>query len=303
VCKDCGQGFRCPRCSVSLTFHRAARRLCCHYCEYQAPVPTVCPACQGDKIQPVGRGTEKIEEEVRALVPAGRVSRMDRDTTRRKGAHERILQGFQGQELDILIGTQMIAKGHDIPEVTLVGVILADVALDLPDFRAAERTFQLLVQVAGRAGRGSWPGRVLIQTFHPDHYCIRTVCTQHYREFYDQEILFRKELHYPPFSRMVNLRLIGPVEEEVQGAAARMGQSARRILAANPSRYRDLEVLGPSQAPLARIRGRYRYHCFLKGNPARLLLAFTREVLSDCRDLISRGKVQLEIDVDPIQLL
>jgi len=303
VCKACGHLWRCPHCSVSLTYHRQKKRLCCHYCEHQAPVPVQCPACQATDLQPVGRGTERIEEEIKALAPQARVSRMDRDTTRRKGSHERILRQFEGEELDLLIGTQMIAKGHDIPEVTLVGVILADVALDLPDFRAAERTFQLLLQVAGRAGRGDWPGRVLIQTFHPDHYCIQAACRQGYREFYDQELRFREELRYPPFSRIVNLRLTGTREEEVRAAADLLGESARSIQAGSASTYRDMEVLGPSQAPLARIRGRYRYQCFLKGSPPQRLLAFTREVLADCRHSLARGNVHLEIDVDPIQLL
>lgn len=303
ACKGCGHLFRCPRCSVSLTYHRLIKRLCCHYCEYQRPTPLDCPACQGTDLQPVGRGTERIEEEIRSLAPQARASRMDRDTTRRKGAHERILRQFEGEELDLLIGTQMIAKGHDIPEVTLVGVILADVSLDLPDFRAAERTFQLLLQVSGRAGRGDWPGRVLIQTFHPEHYCVRAACRQDYRDFYDQEILFREELGYPPFSRMVNLRLTGPVEEQVRAEAERLGETARSILAGDRTAFRDMEVLGPSLAPLARIRGRYRYHCFLKGSPPHRLLAFTRQVLADCNLRLTRSRMQLEVDVDPIQVL
>jgi len=228
---------------------------------------------------------------------------MDRDTTRRKGAHEQILKKFQGEEMDILIGTQMIAKGHDIPEIILVGVILADVALDLPDFRASERTFQLLLQVAGRAGRGPWPGNVLIQTYHPDHYSIRAACEQDYKAFYDQEVAFREELNYPPFSRLVGIRVTGQVEEKVEQAIERIAQEARKLQQKKPSHYQGLEVLGPSRAPLAKLRGRFRYHCFLKGNPPGTLLAFTKEILSGIQGSDSAGSVHLEVDVDPVQVL
>jgi len=210
---------------------------------------------------------------------------------------------FRKGELDTLIGTQMIAKGHDIPEVTLVGVILADVSLDLPDFRASERTFQLLLQVSGRAGRGPWPGEVLIQTYHPEHYSIQAVSLQDYEGFYDQELSFRKELNYPPFSRMVNLRVSGADEETARSAAHRIGEVARSILDNRPADYPGIEILGPSQAPLGRLRGRFRHHCFLRGNPPRLLLAFTREIVSASKAAFSGGRVKLEGDVDPVQVL
>ena len=303
ICRACGHLFQCPHCSVSLTFHRARNRLCCHYCEYGKILPNRCPACQGIDIQPVGRGTERIEEEIKALSSTARVGRMDRDTTRKKGAHEQILQQFQGEELDILIGTQMITKGHDIPEVTLVGAILADASLDLPDFRASERTFQLLLQVAGRAGRGPWPGRVVIQTYHPDHYAIQSVCKQDYKAFYEKEVAFRRELGYPPFARMVNLRLTGREEEKVKRTASRVGDTARSLLAEYPRRYPGIEVLGPSQAPLSRLRERFRYNCFVKGNPPRTLLTLTKEILGRSKPFLSGGKVNLEVDVDPIQVL
>jgi primosomal protein N' (replication factor Y) len=228
---------------------------------------------------------------------------MDRDTTRKRGAHERILSGFRGEDLDILIGTQMIAKGHDIPEITLVGVILADVSLDLPDFRASERTLQLLMQVAGRSGRGKWPGQVLIQSYHPDHYCLESVCRHDYRQFYEKEIACRKELDYPPFSRMVNLRLTGKSEEVTQRAARRMGEVIESIQGAHASQYRSVEILGPSLAPLARLRDRFRYHCFLKGRTPKTLLSFTREILSRRKEFLPSTRVQLEVDVDPVQVL
>ncbi len=303
ICTDCGYLFRCPHCNVSLTFHRANKKLCCHYCEYQTPTPAQCPTCLSNAVHPVGKGTERIEEEIQTIVPQALIGRMDRDTTRKKNAHEKILKQFQGDDLNILIGTQMIAKGHDIPEVTLVGVIQADVSLDLPDFRASERTFQLLMQVSGRAGRGQWPGQVFIQTYHPDHYSIQSASQHDYKTFYEQELVFRKELNYPPFSRMVNLRITGPEEELTQQAAHRIGALARSLLERNNSKYSNLEILGPSPAPLSRLRGRFRFHCFLKGAPSKLLLSFTKEIVSKCQPILLAGKLHLEIDVDPIQVL
>lgn len=303
ACRDCGHLVRCPNCSVSLTLHQAKKRLCCHYCEYQTVPPSQCPSCQGLDVQPVGKGTEKIEEEIGALLPQARIGRMDRDTTRTKGAHEKILSRFRGVDLDILIGTQMIAKGHDIPEITLVGVVLADVSLDLPDFRASERTLQLLMQVAGRAGRGEWPGQVLIQSYHPDHACIKSACLHDFKRFYEQEIATRKELDYPPFCRMVNLRITGKSEEAAQKAARRMGELAHKIREENTPLYRGIEILGPALAPLARLRDRYRFHCFLKGKSPRTLLAFTREILARRKRFLPSTSVQLEVDVDPVQVL
>ena len=197
----------------------------------------------------------------------------------------------------------MITKGHDIPEVTLVGVILADVSLDLPDFRASERTMQLLMQVAGRAGRGAWPGRVLIQSYHPDHYCIDSVVRHDFKGFYEQELAARKELAYPPFSRMVNIRITGRNEEAVQRAARRMAQIARTIQNRSGRAYGAIEILGPSIAPLARLRDRFRFHCFLKGKTPGTLLAFTRELLARRKEFLPSSRLQLEVDVDPIQVL
>jgi len=303
ICNGCGHLFRCPRCSVTLTFHRSRKRICCHYCEHHDSPPNRCPACGGMNIQAVGKGTERIEEEIQALLPHARVGRMDRDTTRKRGAHARLLERFRGDDLDILIGTQMIAKGHDIPDITLVGVVLADVSLDLPDFRATERSFQLLLQVAGRAGRGPWPGQVLVQTRHPDHYCLSTLVCHDYGKFYEQEIEVRRELNYPPFSRMVNLRVSGLDDQKTSRAASRIGDLARSALQDAPFRGAALEILGPSQAPLGRLRGRFRYHCFLKGTPPRLLLSLAREVTGRAKPFLERNKIQLEVDVDPIQVL
>lgn len=304
VCRDCGFLFRCPNCSVALTYHLAGKRLCCHYCEHHAPAPERCPRCSSMQIEPVGRGTERVEKELSALLSGARIARMDRDTTRRKGSHETILAGFRQGEIDVLIGTQMIAKGHDIPGVTCVGVISADVSLDLPDFRAAERTFHLLTQVAGRAGRGQWPGKVFIQTLHPENYCIRAVEHHDYKLFYSREIAFRKELSYPPFSRMINIRVSGTREDQAREAAMRVADVGRNILEKHPERYSgSIQVLGPASAPLARLRGQYRFQCFFKGSRARSLHLFTKDLLGDLQPVLSGKGVRVDVDVDPVQVL
>jgi primosomal protein N' (replication factor Y) len=205
ACRSCGERVQCMNCSVTLTFHRRDRRLLCHYCNYAERVPTHCPKCQSEHIYFIGVGSEKVEEELHREFPKARIARLDRDTATAKRQYEAILQGFREASYDILVGTQMIAKGHDIPNVTLVGVVSADVGLGLPDFRAAERTFQLLTQVAGRAGRGSLPGIVLIQTINPDHYAVRMAAAQDYQTFYEKELQFRRMMHYPPFSAMANI--------------------------------------------------------------------------------------------------
>jgi len=303
VCRDCGHLFRCPRCSVTLTYHLDRRALSCHYCEFDKQVPDRCPQCATGRIRPLGHGTEKVEEEIQHLFPDARIGRMDRDSTRRKGSHEEILRRFRSEELDILVGTQMIAKGHDVPEVTLVGVILADVSLDLPDFRASERTFQLLLQVAGRAGRGPWPGHVVVQTRHPDHFCLKALLAQDHRMFFEQELAFRKALSYPPFCRMVNIRVSGPDQETTREAAAQVGSLARSMPPNQAWASQPVEVLGPSQAPLSRLRGRFRYHLFLKSSDARGLIEFTRELVCRARPVFSARNVGLEVDVDPVQVL
>ncbi len=304
VCRDCGFLFRCPNCSVTLTYHLAVKRLCCHYCEHHAPVPEQCPGCHSTDIEPVGRGTERIEKELSAVVGITRVARMDRDTTRRRGSHEEILRRFRQGEIDVLIGTQMIAKGHDIPTVTCVGVLAADVSLDLPDFRAAERTFQLLTQVAGRAGRGPWPGKVFIQTLHPDSYCIKAVKEQDYKLFYSQEIAFRKELLYPPYSRMVLIRVRGAHEGKTREVAKAIAQEGRKLVSRHADRYLgSIQILGPSSAPLARLRGQYRFHCVIKGTRPKLLNLFIKEFLNLVQSTCSDRAVRIDVDVDPLQVL
>jgi primosomal protein N' (replication factor Y) len=256
LCADCGATFRCPNCAITLTFHRGRRQLRCHYCDYIETPPELCPACRGGAIEPQGAGTERLEEELAALFPAARIARMDRDTTTRKGAHQSLVERMLLGDLDILVGTQMVAKGHDFPRVTLVGVVGADSSLNLPDFRSAERTFALLCQVAGRAGRGETLGRVLIQTYSPEHYALVCAAGHDYEGFYEQEIACRQPLDYPPFGYLVNLVLSGNEEPQVQRAAAALADGLLRAGV-------GAEVLGPAPCPLARLRGKSRVQILL----------------------------------------
>ncbi len=301
-CPDCGFVFKCPNCSVSLTHHFRAKKLICHYCNYGITIPDFCPKCQGYEIRPLGIGTEGVEDEIRKVFPGAIVDRMDRDTTRQRRSHQRILKKLESGETNILIGTQMIAKGHDFPNVTLVGVICADFSLNLPDFRSSERTFQLLTQVAGRAGRGRNPGKVIIQTFNPDHYSIQMARNQDFGKFYQEEARFRKELDYPPFSRLINLRIEGSNQKRSIKAAQEMGERGRRMLKARPD-GRGIEILGPSSAPLVKLKGKYRYHMLIKGLRAMPLHRFVEELSRNMKkQWVGRG-VNLTIDVDPISVM
>ncbi|HTP66613.1 MAG TPA: primosomal protein N' [Geobacteraceae bacterium] len=304
ICSECGHVLHCPNCSVTLTFHRLKGRHFCHYCDYSIPAPSVCPSCQSPAITPLGRGTERVEEEVKALLPQARVGRMDRDTTRGRGGHARILRRMEEGRIDILIGTQMIAKGHDIPGVTLVGVVSADATLNLPDFRAAERTFQLITQVMGRAGRGDAPGRVLVQSLTPDHYAVARAAAHDYAGFYAEELEYRREAAYPPFSRLAALIFSGNNEKEVEKGA----ETAARLLRETRSELRGrVEILGPAAAPLVKVRGRFRWQILLKApgrtDLHRLLAAFKRKTGTTRRSPLLPATVRLAIDVDPVELL
>lgn len=296
LCRKCGAAVGCPNCSISLTHHRARQRLICHYCGSARSVPRVCPKCQSEHIYFVGEGTERIEQELARLFPQARVGRLDRDTARRQQAHERILGQFARGKLDILTGTQMIAKGHDFPRVTLVGVVSAENILGLPDFRAAERTFQLLTQVAGRAGRGELPGTVIVQSYYPDHYAIQFGARQDYDGFYDQELRFRQLMHYPPFTALANL----VVRDRRLEAAIRYTRVLEKAFAANP--VVGVRVLGPAPAPLARLRGDYRFQFLLKASERRALQASLRAAVEAAqKEKIPPGAVV--VDVDPVSLL
>jgi primosomal protein N' (replication factor Y) len=295
ACRSCGERLECQNCAVTLTHHRRDRRMLCHYCNYAERVPSKCPKCNSEYIYFIGQGSEKVEEELHRAFPEARVARMDRDTVTTKRHYESILFGFRAHEYDILVGTQMIAKGHDIPNVTLVGVVSADVGLWLPDFRAAERTFQLLTQAAGRAGRGERPGIVLIQTINPDHYAIRFASAQNYDGFYKKELHFRRTMRYPPYSALANVL----VRSEKQEEALRMSAELERRLNPPPP---ELKVLGPAEAPVPRLKREYRYQTLIKSASRKVL----REVLSRLRQHAVQQKwsaTALVIDVDPLSLM
>jgi primosomal protein N' (replication factor Y) (superfamily II helicase) len=245
-CRECGETLDCPNCSVTLTVHLAAKRARCHYCNYAVRLPSACAHCAGSFLEHIGFGTERVESEIAALFPQARLARVDRDTVRRRGAITTVLTRFAAGEIDVLVGTQMIAKGHDFPQVTLVGVVSADVGLGLADFRAAERTFQLLTQVAGRAGRGEVAGEAIVQTLHPAHYTIRHACRQDYRAFYEEEIRFRRAMHYPPAVALINAIIKG------SSLSAALTDAAT-IVRALTTGVEPFRVLGPAPAPLSRL--------------------------------------------------
>lgn len=296
-CFDCGFAERCTECDVALVYHAGEGRLRCHYCDYMKPPPSVCGGCGAPDTALLGLGTERVEEEVRTLFPDARLARLDRDTAARRGHTETVLAGLERHELDILIGTQMVAKGHDFPGVQLVGVVAADVGLHMPDFRAAERTFQVLTQVAGRAGRAGVPGRVVLQTFVPDHYAIRPVQSHDYETFYREELEYRAELGYPPFTRLCQVLVSGP-DEAATGKATE--DLARR---ASEAAAKGVQILGPAPAPLARLRGRYRFQLLLKAaavaNDA--LDAAVRRVAADAERLPK--PLRAVVDVNPGSML
>ena len=299
ICSDCGFTFRCPNCSISLIYHQGEGVLKCHYCDYSQKAFPICPNCKGGNVGLLGLGTEKVEEEVKKAFPNANVARMDRDTVSRKGSHERILKRLEDGDLDILIGTQMVTKGHDYPGITTVGVISAETSLNLPDFRAAERTFQLITQVAGRAGRGNAPGKVIIQTFNPDHYSIKAASNHDMEYFYGEEAGFRRELGYPPFSRLINIRLRGNNERNTALAA----KSLDKIGTDEVRGWKGIVILGPSQAPVYKIRGKYRWNMLFKGKDTGKLHSFVRNLLSRVIGISDFKGVDLQIDVDPLNML
>ena len=301
LCPDCGLTFKCPNCSVTLTHHLKERSLRCHYCDYQIPAPGDCPRCGGHRLRGIGTGTERLEQEIRSLFPEVKVARMDRDTTTRKHAHQRILKEVESGAIDILVGTQMIVKGHDFPNVTFVGVVSADTSLHFPDFRSSERTFQILTQVAGRAGRGESAGEVVIQTFNPDHYSILRAKNHDFIGFFEEEVQFRKALEYPPFSRLINFKLTGNSEKKTEALAEEMERAAHALL--DRGYRKGIQVLGPSTAPFAKMRGKFRWQMLAKGKSSTLLRQFAGDLALRLEDRTRGRAVSLDIDVDPIFIL
>ncbi|HXT63200.1 MAG TPA: primosomal protein N' [Pyrinomonadaceae bacterium] len=297
LCRSCGESIMCPNCEVTLTYHRGDQTLVCHYCNHYQRAPSQCPVCASKYIYYVGEGTEQIEERLRKRFPQLRIGRIDRDTKSRRREFEKTLLDFEKGELDLLVGTQMLAKGHDFPNVTFVGVISVDAGLALPDFRAAERTFQLLTQVAGRAGRGERPGRVLIQTYHPHHYALRHAVAQDYAGFYNEEIRHRRNHQYPPF---VALALLLTRHTDVN-RAHEIAQQVRKALV-EADTQRSCRILGPAPAPLARLRNEFRFHVLLKSRSRKQM-----------RDVIDRALTMLEgagqdlrhvsLEIDPISMM
>lgn len=294
LCRDCGHVEECPNCDISLTYHKKHQALKCHYCAHEQPMPMNCPACNSDLIRFFGTGTERVEEALSELLPEAGVIRMDVDTTRRKGAHERLLRKFGNQEASILLGTQMIAKGLDFENVTLVGVLAADSMLHLPDFRSAEKTFQLLTQVSGRAGRHELTGEVVVQTYTPEHYSVELASQYDFMQFYEQEMRLRHSFLYPPYMFLVLFTISDEEEQKVYETASQLRQQLSGML------NRQSMMLGPSPSPVPRVKNRFRYQLMIKYRSEPRLTTVIGEVL---RQLEKRNGVQITVDFNPYQLM
>ncbi|MDR6124233.1 primosomal protein N' [Bacillus sp. SLBN-46] len=296
MCRDCGYVMNCPYCDISLTYHRVNEQMKCHYCGYETYVPKSCPECSSEYIRYFGTGTQKVEEELGKILPEARIIRMDVDTTGRKGAHERLLKDFQDGKADILLGTQMIAKGLDFPNITLVGVLSADTMLHLPDFRASEKTFQLLTQVSGRAGRHQLPGEVVIQTYTPEHYSVELAGTQDYDLFYQREMMIRKTHHYPPFYYLSLITISHEQLITVVSATEKIVNYVRSQLS------KEAVVLGPAASPIPRINNRYRYQCLIKYKREPNMTKTLKTIL-DQYQMDTKSGLLVSIDVNPFILM
>ena len=297
LCRSCGESIECPNCDITLTYHRGEHVIVCHYCNYRRGAPTACPSCSGKYIHYVGEGTEQLEEMLAELFPDLRLARIDRDTTARRSVFEKALFDFSEGKLDTLVGTQMLAKGHDFPNVTLVGVVSVDAGLALPDFRSAERTFQLITQVAGRAGRGDRPGHVLIQTYHPEHYALFHACAQDYAGFYEEEIRHRRNHSYPPFVALASLLVHGADLNRSRDMALEL---RKELDLANQDR--DCRVLGPAPAPIARLKGEHRIQLLVKSRSRKRL----RHVIDTAVASLGRRGLNtrsINIEIDPISIM
>ncbi|MHC4598057.1 MAG: replication restart helicase PriA [Planctomycetota bacterium] len=295
-CPACGFRYECPNCGITLTYHRKIERAICHYCFFGEAPADDCPACLSPGLKYRGIGTEKVEETAARLFPSARIARMDSDAMASRDDYERVFRAVRNREIDVLVGTQMLAKGLDFPDVTLVGVVSADASLGLPDFRAAERTFQLITQVAGRAGRSEKGGRVVVQTFQPSHYSIRCASAQDYLAFTGFELAFRRELGYPPFGRIARILFTGKGEAAVRGRAAAIGEKVRKAA----GQLAGASILGPAPAPLMKIRGKFRYQLVIKGKSSSEVQAALDALGSD---LYASGAVRVDADVDPQSML
>jgi len=303
LCRFCGTTLRCPNCDLSLTYHKESDTLLCHYCGFRIQPPNRCPSCGREQLKPYGFGTERVVETLFGIFPQARVERMDKDTMRHKGEVQQVLKRFLHRETDVLVGTQMVTKGHDFPHVTLVGVISADLSLNWPDFRAGETTFQLISQVAGRTGRGASPGRVIIQTYNPSHYAIRAARDHDYEGFFSREIELRRQLNYPPFSSIVNLRFQGNSKSKTEQIAGQMKMRISDILKKHLRSKKEIEVLGPVEAPIAKIKGKYRQQILIKSRRPAYLNQLLNEIDRISSQILGPSGVRLIIDVDPYQMI
>ncbi|MBU2455741.1 MAG: primosomal protein N', partial [Proteobacteria bacterium] len=302
VCRDCGKSLSCKYCDVTMTLHKGKNVYQCHFCGYDRPVNTRCPECNSPKIRPLGFGTEKVESMMKAMFPDARLVRMDQDSTSRKGATIKILKSIRNRNVDIIVGTQMLAKGHDFPSITLVGIICADLSLSLPDFRAGERTFQLLAQVAGRAGRGDTPGKVIMQTYNPEHFIIEAAGKQDFFEFFQNEAPFRKALMYPPFSRMIQLKISGNTTEKVKAYAVNVATVLNTLLETKENQQASVQILGPIEAPIQKISSQFRWQILIKSPSSALLNRLVTEMM-DHPKITPRSGIRLTVDVDPYLLM
>jgi primosomal protein N' (replication factor Y) len=296
LCRTCGDTVQCKNCAIAMTHHKRRRALECHYCGFTRPVPQTCPKCASEYVQFLGSGSEKLEEQLHGMFPQARIARLDRDTVRGRHDFERVLSALHAGELDMVVGTQMIAKGHDVHGVTLVGVVGADLALMFPDFRAAERTFQLLAQVAGRAGRGSTPGTVILQTYFPDHYAVQYAAQHDFRAFYEKELRYRNWMRYPPFSALANVLVRSNRLDDALQWAGTLGNWLEK------TPHEGIRALGPAAAPLSRLKTEYRYHFVLKSSSRAKLNGLLRAMLAHAvAQKIPRTNVV--VDVDALSLL
>ncbi len=296
LCRDCGEPVTCTHCHVSLTYHKRKSKLVCHYCGFSLQDDVICGSCQSHNLIPVGFGTERVEQEIVEKFPDARVARIDSDTASDRRKFLALLKQMHNREIDILIGTQMIAKGHDFPHVTLVGVIWADGGLSIPDYRGAERTYQLLSQVAGRAGRGEFPGRVIVQTLRPEHYAIQLAKQHDYQSLYEKEMEIRANPKFPPYLRMVNIKISGSKEGQVQASAMQV------VLLCRKAAKKEAEILGPAPSPIDRIRDRYRWQVLLKSENGSTLHQICSEILEQYPKL-TKGDIRISIDVDPESMM
>jgi len=297
-CESCGEAARCPNCDISLTAHagKGGNSLLCHYCGFRTACPGACALCGSEELTPVGQGTQRLEAEIRDFFPDARLARLDSDAAQSSRVRNGVFRGMHDGSIDILIGTQMVTKGHDFPGITLVGVVSADQALAMPDFRATERAFQLITQVAGRAGRGKRPGRVIVQTYQPEHPGLAAAADNDMARFVELELSCRERAGYPPFARLAVVRLSSLKKEEAKAAAG----SAGAIL--NSRAPEGIEILGPAPACVERVRNRHRWQILIKARSTNILTPFASRVMPEIESIIPRG-TRISLDIDPVNLL